>query len=84
MTKVLSFRVSDEEAAWADEYAKGRGVSRQDLLASGFRSHRDDCERGVPDIGREAPKKAPRAAPVVPSLMAGRQARLAKEMGWSK
>lgn len=59
MTKVLSFRVSDEEALWCDEYVKSRDTSRQDFLVQGFRSYREDCVSGVPEIPREAPKPPP-------------------------
>lgn len=63
MSKVLSFRASDEDAAWAGEYAKGRGVTRQALLEEGLRSFREDCERGVPEI-REAARKRVRESSV--------------------
>ena len=62
MTKVLSLRVDDELAAWADEYAKSRGVSRTDLLVEGLRSFKADCETGVPEI-REAARRQSSVAP---------------------
>lgn len=49
-SKVLSLRVEEELAAWAEEYAEARGVSKQELLAGALRSFREDCERGVPEI----------------------------------
>lgn len=48
--KVLSVRVPEELAAWLDEYAKERGVSRTDLLASALASFREDAKAGVPDL----------------------------------
>jgi hypothetical protein len=59
MARVFSFRVTDEEAAWADEYVKARGVKRQEFLAAGFRSYRQDCMGGVPDVPEEV-RVAPR------------------------
>jgi hypothetical protein len=53
-TKVLSLRVSEDLADWADGYAKARGVTRQALLEEGLRSFREDCERGVPEIKARA------------------------------
>jgi hypothetical protein len=50
MTKVLSLRVADDLAEWADVYAKQRGVTRQALLEEGLRSFQEDCENGVPEI----------------------------------
>jgi len=50
MSKVLSVRVDDELAAWADDYAEERGVTKQALLAEGLKSFRQDCEAGVPEI----------------------------------
>lgn len=50
VTKVLSLRVPDELAAWADEYAQTRGVTRQALLVEGLLSFKEDCEAGVPEI----------------------------------
>lgn len=87
MSKVLSFRVSDEEAEWADEYVKARGLKRQDFLASGFRSYRVDCMGGVPDVEPEPHtvtqvSESRKAADEWSKIMGGRQARLRKEMGW--
>lgn len=50
MTKVLSLRVQDDLADWADAYAKERGVTKQALLEEGLRGFKDDCERGVPEV----------------------------------
>lgn len=50
MTKVLSLRVPDDLAAWADEYAGLRGVTRQDLLVSALESFREGCLSGVPEL----------------------------------
>jgi predicted transcriptional regulator len=50
MTKVLSLRVPDGLAEWADEYAKSRGVTRQALIEGALASFKEDCEAGVPEI----------------------------------
>jgi hypothetical protein len=86
MSKVLSFRVSDDEALWADEYAKGRGVSRQDFLAAGFRSYREDCERGVPDVPKApvAPESASDVRPPLRRGLTASQAAIGRELGWMK
>ena len=47
-------RVDDELAAWADEYAASRGVSRTALLESAIVSFRGDCEAGVPELRARA------------------------------
>lgn len=62
MTKVLSLRVGDDLAEWADAYAKSRGVTKQALLEEGLRSFREDCERGVPEIRERARQAALGAA----------------------
>lgn len=49
-TKVLSLRVPEELAEWADEYAAARGVPRQELLENALQSFREDCEAGVPEF----------------------------------
>lgn len=48
--KMVSLRLPEELAAWAEAYAAQRGVSRTDLLIEGLVSFREDCERGVPEI----------------------------------
>lgn len=53
MSKVLSVRVDDELADWAETYALERGVTKQALLADGLRSFREDCESGVPEIRKQ-------------------------------
>lgn len=58
MTKVLSLRVDDDLAEWADDYAKARGVTRQALLEEGLRSFREDCESGVPEIREQARRQS--------------------------
>ena len=58
MSKVLSLRVPDGLAEWADEYAEARGVKRADLLVSALESFREDCERGVPEIRERAREQA--------------------------
>lgn len=65
MTKVLSLRVQDDLAEWADEYAEKRGVTRQALLEEGLRSFRSDCESGVPEIREAARSQASLARAVV-------------------
>lgn len=55
MAKVISLRVPEDLLEWADGYARSRNVSRTDLLVSGLRAFRDDCERGVPEIAVAAP-----------------------------
>jgi hypothetical protein len=50
MTKVLSLRVADDLAEWAEAYSKERGVTKQALLEEGLRGFKDDCERGVPEV----------------------------------
>lgn len=49
-SKVLSLRVPDELAEWADSYAQSRGVTRQELLENAVRDFREDCESGVPEL----------------------------------
>lgn len=46
----MSVRVSDEFAAWFEEYAAARGVKRQELLETALLGFQDDCERGVPQL----------------------------------
>jgi predicted transcriptional regulator len=58
VTKVLSLRVQDDLAEWADEYAEKRGVTRQALLEEGLRSFKADCEGGVPEIRAQAREQA--------------------------
>lgn len=53
MTKVLSLRVQDDLAEWADAFAAERGVTKQALLDEGLRCFRRDCESGVPEIRRQ-------------------------------
>lgn len=48
-TRVVSSRVPEDLAAWADSYAKERGWTRQALLEAALRSFREGCRRGVPD-----------------------------------
>jgi hypothetical protein len=71
----------------ADVYAKARGVTRSVLIEEGLRALLDLAEGGVPDLPAEAPPRkvvavTPQGPVPVSSLMAGRQARLNKEMGW--
>lgn len=80
MSKVLSFRVSDEEARWADEYVAARGLKRQDFLAEGFRSYRADCMGGVPDVPVEAPASSYRQ---MMESQREKNLRVAREMGWA-
>lgn len=82
--QAVALRLAPDVIAQADELAKGRGVSRQVILESAVLDFLESAAGGVPDLVEE---EAPRVKPVtpqgpVPSLMAGRQARLAKEMGW--
>jgi hypothetical protein len=50
VSKMVSLRLPEDLAEWADEYAKQRGVSRSDLLIEGLASFREDCQSGVPEI----------------------------------
>jgi predicted transcriptional regulator len=56
VTKVLSLRVPDDLAEWADGYAAERGVTRQALIEGALVSFREDCEAGVPEL-REAARR---------------------------
>jgi predicted transcriptional regulator len=58
MTKVLSLRVPDGLAEWADEYAKSRGVTRQALIEGALASFKEDCEAGVPEIRQMARRQS--------------------------
>jgi hypothetical protein len=58
VSRVLSLRVPDDLAEWAESYAEQRGVTRQALLEEGLRSFRDDCVRGVPEIRAAAQRQA--------------------------
>lgn len=58
MTKVLSLRVPDDLAEWAEAYAKQRGVTRQALIEEGLRSFQADCESGVPEIRAAAARQS--------------------------
>lgn len=50
MSKVLTFRASDELGDWVEGYAVERGVSKQVLLENALNYFREDCENGVPDL----------------------------------
>jgi predicted transcriptional regulator len=54
MTKVLSLRVPDDLAEWADSYAESRGVTRQALCEQALVAFKEDCEAGVPEIRARA------------------------------
>jgi hypothetical protein len=91
MSKMVSLRFADDELiGWAESYAKERGVSRSRLIEMALADYRESCRGGVPDVEPGPAEVAkPKPAPVkgqvaVPSLLAGRQARLAKEMGWDR
>lgn len=58
MSKVLSFRVEDDLAEWADSYAEERGVSRQVLLENALKEYRDLCARGVPEFRERAARQS--------------------------
>jgi hypothetical protein len=86
MSKVFTFRVSDDEAVRAEGFIKRDGLSRQQFLLAAFRSHLEACAGGVPDV--PAPETAAEYAealvrhesgplPVMPAgVMGDRQARL--------
>lgn len=74
MTKVLSLRVADDLAEWAEAYASKRGVTKQALLEEGLRGFKDDCERGVPEIREAARRRVQEyAVGVCPKSPAGHQ-----------
>lgn len=50
MSKLVSLRLPDDLAEWAEGYAVERGVSRSDLLIEGLTGFREDCRSGVPEI----------------------------------
>lgn len=86
----VSHRLDGELLARADVYAKTRGVTRSILIEEGLRQLLDLAEGGVPDLPeteREKPGPKPKVQAVreqvpAPNLLALRQARLNKEMGW--
>lgn len=47
---MVSMRLDDDLIAWADAYAKKRGVSRSELLAQATMSFKEACESGVPEF----------------------------------
>lgn len=53
---MVSLRLDDDLIAWADAYAKERGVSRSELLVQATISFKEDCDRGVPEF-RERVKR---------------------------
>jgi hypothetical protein len=57
VTKVLTARVPDELADWAEGYARERGVTRQALIEEAVRSLKEDAEGGVPDIRDRASRQ---------------------------
>lgn len=80
--KVQSYRLNEESIEWVASYSKQRDVPQAEILEAAIASFRSDCERGVPDLPEKVEATKPQVAPV-PSLLGQRQARLAKEMGWS-
>jgi predicted transcriptional regulator len=70
-SKVLSLRVPEELAAWADEYAKERGVTRQALLEAAIESYRADARTGVPELRDMAKRQA--YTPSAPEALAALQ-----------
>jgi hypothetical protein len=58
VTKVLSLRVPDDLAEWAEGYAKERGVTRQALIEGALVSFREDCEAGVPELRAAARRQS--------------------------
>lgn len=78
--KAQTFRLRVPTLEFVRSYAKERHCSQAEVLELAVESLRGDVRGGVPDLPAPvAPKTAPA---VVPSLMAERQRRLAKEMGW--
>jgi hypothetical protein len=58
VTKVLSLRVPDDLAEWAEGYAKERGVTRQALIEGALVSFREDCVAGVPELRAAARRQS--------------------------
>lgn len=56
--QVVSLRLDEELLGWATAYAAQRGVSRTELLETGLRSFRVDCDRGVPEFRERAARQA--------------------------
>lgn len=50
MSKVLSGRVPDELAEWADSYAAEHGLTRAAVLEAAMIALREDAAGGVPDV----------------------------------
>jgi predicted transcriptional regulator len=50
VTKVLTARVPDELADWAEGYARERGVTRQALIEMALADFRESCRGGWPMI----------------------------------
>jgi hypothetical protein len=78
VTKVLTARVPDELADWAEGYARERGVTRQALIEMALADFRESCRGGVPDVEPE-PAEALRPTPVKgqvrPTSLTGAQVR---------
>lgn len=55
---MVSLRLPGPLLEWATEYAKERGVSRTDLLASALESFQADCKAGVPELRRSAAEQS--------------------------
>ena len=56
--QTVTVRLDEELVQWADGYAKERGSTRTDLLASAIESFRKDCESGVPELRQAAREQA--------------------------
>lgn len=50
MSKVKGTRLSDELAAWVEEYAAARGTDAATVLRMALESFRRDAGSGVPDL----------------------------------
>ena len=88
MAKVqVSHRLDEDLLQWATEYGESRSSSRAVVIEEALRHFQALSRGGVPDLPAAEPKPVPKWKPkpgVPRNLLAGRQARLNREMGWDK
>lgn len=73
MSKLVSLRLDDELAAWAEEYAAARKLSRSTVIEMGLRALRGGAQGGVPDPPAPEPRSRPArpSRPALPPSVAG-------------